>query len=124
MDYRDNANAGLNRIKWVFTPAMVYFYSGVDNPLTSLNEPFQIPTMPIVTWRGQPGLKDELQHALMGEITSGLLDVMRIPHLPFPNAAENIGPALDDTEASMATRSLPFAFIMPAWPMNGLIKRC
>ena len=82
------------------------------NPLTSLNEPFQITTMPIVTWRGQPGLKDELQHALMGEITSGLLDVMRIPHLPFPNAAENIGPALDDTEASMATRSLPFAFIM------------
>ncbi len=82
------------------------------NPLTSLNEPFQIPTMMIVTWRGQPGLKDEPQHALMGEITGGLLDVMRIPHLPFPNAAENIGPALDDAEASIQKRSLPFAFIM------------
>ena len=57
------------------------------NPLTSLNEPFQIPTMMIVTWRGQPGLKDEPQHALMGEITGGLLDVMRIPHRPFPNSA-------------------------------------
>ena len=82
------------------------------NPLTSLNEPFHIPTMMIVTWRGQPGLKDEPQHALMGEITGGLLDVIRIPHLPFPNAAESIGPALDDAKASMATRSLPFAFIM------------
>ena len=82
------------------------------NPLTSLNEPFQIPTMMIVTWRGQPGLKDEPQHALMGEITGGLLDVMRIPHRPFPNVAENVGPALDDAEASMAKRSLPFAFIM------------
>ena len=28
------------------------------NPLTSLNTPFRIPTLLIVTWRGQPGLKD------------------------------------------------------------------
>ena len=27
------------------------------NPLTSLNHPFRIPTLLIVTWRGQPGLK-------------------------------------------------------------------
>ena len=33
------------------------------NPLTSLNHPFRIPTLLIVTWRGQPGLKDEPQHA-------------------------------------------------------------
>ncbi|MBT6441914.1 MAG: phosphonopyruvate decarboxylase, partial [Alphaproteobacteria bacterium] len=46
------------------------------NPLTSLNWPFRIPTLLIVTWRGQPGLKDEPQHALMGTITAGLLDTM------------------------------------------------
>ena len=28
------------------------------NPLTSLNHPFRIPTLLIVTWRGEPGLKD------------------------------------------------------------------
>src|SRR5215510_9379581 len=40
------------------------------NPLTSLNAPFRIPTLLVVTWRGQPGLKDEPQHELMGQITS------------------------------------------------------
>ena len=29
------------------------------NPLTSLNHPFQLPTLIIVTWRGEPGLDDE-----------------------------------------------------------------
>ncbi len=43
------------------------------NPLTSLNTPFRIPTLLIVTWRGQPGLKDEPQHELMGRITQSLL---------------------------------------------------
>ena len=27
------------------------------NPVTSMNWPFRIPTMMIVTWRGQPGLR-------------------------------------------------------------------
>src|SRR6201999_4167127 len=39
------------------------------NPLTSLNTPFRIPTLFVTTWRGQPGLKDEPQHVLMGQIT-------------------------------------------------------
>ena len=39
------------------------------NPLTSLNFPFRIPTLLVVTWRGGPGVADEPQHELMGEIT-------------------------------------------------------
>src|ERR687898_333844 len=34
------------------------------NPLTSLNEPLRIPTLMITTWRGEPGIPDEPQHAL------------------------------------------------------------
>lgn len=48
------------------------------NPLTSLNWPFRIPTLMLVTLRGEPGLKDEPQHELMGQITTGFLDLMRI----------------------------------------------
>ncbi len=55
------------------------------NPLTSLNYPFKIPTLLIVTWRGQPGLKDEPQHELMGQITDTLLDDIRVPSEPFPD---------------------------------------
>ena len=39
------------------------------NPLTSLNWPFRIPTLMLVTLRGEPGLGDEPQHELMGQIT-------------------------------------------------------
>ena len=82
------------------------------NPLTSLNFPFRIPTMMIVTWRGEPGLKDEPQHELMGQITGSLLDVMRIPHLPFPQDSDDISGALDAAESAMAETGLPFAFVM------------
>jgi phosphonopyruvate decarboxylase len=82
------------------------------NPLTSLNFPFRIPTLLVVTWRGQPGLKDEPQHALMGEITGSLLETMRIPHAGFPGESANVAPALDRAVAVMAESARPFAFIM------------
>ena len=49
------------------------------NPLTSLNHPFQLPTLIIVTWRGEPGLDDEPQHEQMGRILHRLLDTLEIP---------------------------------------------
>jgi phosphonopyruvate decarboxylase len=46
------------------------------NPLTSLNYPFRVPTLLIVTWRGQPEVKDEPQHEQMGKIMHRLLDTL------------------------------------------------
>ena len=82
------------------------------NPLTSLNTPFRIPTLLMVTWRGQPGLADEPQHALMGEITQDLLAVMRLGHAPFPQTEDALGPALGHAQAEMERTSLPFALVM------------
>ena len=82
------------------------------NPLTSLNWPFRIPSLLIVTWRGQPGLKDEPQHELMGQVTAQMLDVMRVPHAPFPSAAVDVPEVLARAESSMAESGLPFALIM------------
>ena len=82
------------------------------NPLTSLNTPFRIPTLLIVTWRGQPGLKDEPQHELMGRITQTLLATMELEHRPFPTDAEGLQPALDAARESMARTGLPFALVM------------
>jgi phosphonopyruvate decarboxylase len=45
--------------------------SGLGNavsPLTSLTWTFRLPQLLIVTWRGQPGVADEPQHALMGPL--------------------------------------------------------
>src|SRR5262247_1380345 len=76
------------------------------NPLTSLSFPFRIPTLLVVTWRGQPGIHDEPQHELMGEITGGLLDTLRIPHRPFPSTAEDVEPALALADAEMQRSDL------------------
>ncbi len=82
------------------------------NPLTSLNFPFRIPTLLVVTWRGGPGLEDEPQHELMGAVTPDLLDLMRIPHRRFPTSAEAVGPVIEEAGAAMAESGLPFALIM------------
>jgi phosphonopyruvate decarboxylase len=82
------------------------------NPLTSLNTPFRIPTLLIVTWRGQPGLKDEPQHELMGRITQSLLDVIEVPHRRFPDQADALAGVMDEARATMARTSLPFALVM------------
>ena len=56
--------------------------SGLTNatsPLTSLIYTFKIPILGIVSLRGEPGgTPDEPQHELMGQITTGFLDLMRI----------------------------------------------
>jgi len=82
------------------------------NPLTSLNYTFRIPTLFITTHRGEPGLTDEPQHELMGQITGDLLTTMRIPWEVFPQEPDAIGPALDRADASMADSGRPFAFVM------------
>lgn len=82
------------------------------NPLTSLNWPFRIPTLMLVTWRGQPGLSDEPQHELMGAITADMLDVLRVPHAPFPGDAASLEELLAQAQAQMREERLPFALIM------------
>ena len=82
------------------------------NPLTSLNTPFRIPTLLIVTWRGQPGLRDEPQHELMGRITQTLLTTMELEHRAFPMEPADLQPALDAAREAMARTGLPFALVM------------
>jgi phosphonopyruvate decarboxylase len=55
--------------------------SGLTNavsPLVSLNYPFRIPVLGFVSLRGEPGIPDEPQHELMGQITMKLLELMQI----------------------------------------------
>ena len=82
------------------------------NPITSLNFPFRIPTLMVVTWRAGPGLTDEPQHELMGRITPGLLELMEVPHREFPKDEKDIAPAIGEALAEMDKTGLPFAFIM------------
>ena len=89
--------------------------SGLGNavsPLTSLTWTFRLPQLLIVTWRGQPGVADEPQHALMGPITPTMLNTMEIRWELFPTEPEDIGPALDRAVAHMETTGKPYALLM------------
>ena len=89
--------------------------SGLGNavsPLTSLTWTFRLPQLLIVTWRGQPGVADEPQHALMGPVTPAMLDTMEIPWELFPTEADAIGPALDRATAHMDSTGRPYALVM------------
>jgi phosphonopyruvate decarboxylase len=97
--------------------------SGLGNavsPLTSLTWPFRIPLLLIVTWRGDPQVKDEPQHKLIGEITPKLLETMEIPWELFPDKAEDVIPALHRAKAHMEAHSRPYAFIM----RKGTVAAC
>lgn len=89
--------------------------SGLGNavsPLTSLAHTFEIPILLICTHRGQPGISDEPQHALMGEITTDLFDTMRIPWEPFPTEQGAIDATLARADKYMQRENRPYALIM------------
>jgi phosphonopyruvate decarboxylase len=89
--------------------------SGLGNavsPLTSLTWTFRLPQLLIVTWRAQPGVADEPQHALMGPITPKMLETMEIPWELFPSETQSIGPALDRATAHMDGTGRPYALVM------------
>ena len=88
------------------------------NPLTSLCFPFRIPILLIVTLRGEPGLNDEPQHELMGQITGQLLETLHIQWEFFPDEPEKISMVLDRAESEMAKTGLPFALIMKKGNVN------
>src|SRR5690348_5968217 len=97
--------------------------SGLGNavsPLTSLTWTFRLPQLLIVTWRGQPGVADEPQHALMGPITPAMLTTMEIPWELFPAERSALGGALDRAWAHLNTAQRPYALVMP----KGSVSPC
>lgn len=88
-------------------------FGNAVNPLTSLTHVFRIPLLLIVTLRGEPGgPADEPQHVQMGEITTGLLELMSIPWEFFPESVDKIEPCLSRAFAHMEQERRPYAFVM------------
>ena len=90
--------------------------SGLGNavsPLTSLTWTFRLPQLLIVSWRGQPGVADEPQHALMGPITPAMLSTMEVAWELFPTERAALGGALDRAMAHFSATGRPYALVMP-----------
>uniref|UniRef100_UPI003BAD5AD1 phosphonopyruvate decarboxylase n=1 Tax=Stappia sp. TaxID=1870903 RepID=UPI003BAD5AD1 len=106
--------------------AVMFQNSGLGNavnPLTSLNYPFEIPTLVITTWRGEPGIKDEPQHEMMGRITQDLLDLVGARRFDFPTEREQVAPALAAAVAHMRGAGGLSAFVQPKGAIaSGLLE--
>lgn len=83
------------------------------NPLTSLTQVFRIPVLLITTLRGEPGgAPDEPQHALMGSITTDMLELMQIPWEWFPTQDGELEAVLQRALAHMEAGGTPYALVM------------
>ncbi|MEE2664047.1 MAG: phosphonopyruvate decarboxylase [Myxococcota bacterium] len=90
------------------------------NPLTSLAAPFRKPILIMTTWRGEPGEPpDEPQHAMMGDITPKLLELMGIGWERLPEDETDLAPALERADAHMSSSGLSYAFIVPKGGVGG-----
>jgi phosphonopyruvate decarboxylase len=96
------------------------------NPLTSLCHSHRIPVLLIVSRRGEPGgAPDEPQHALMGAITTDLLQLMQIPWERCPVRDDEVAGCLGRALAHMQQHRRPYALVagrndLSAWPAPAL----
>jgi len=95
---------------------MVYMQNSGEgnavNPLMSIADPdvYSIPMLLVIGWRGEPGVKDEPQHAKQGKVTLSLLEAMGIPFKVLD--PENWEAQLDGVLEEMRTGSRPVALVV------------
>jgi phosphonopyruvate decarboxylase len=82
------------------------------NPLTSLTAPAWIPALILCTWRGQPGLRDEPQHEVMGRVMTSLLDAIDVGWQLLDGDPGQLAGQLDRAFAAMRARSLPHCLVI------------
>lgn len=90
--------------------------SGLGNmvdPLTSLNNSFQIPVLLLITWRGQPGTNDAPHHKFMGANMFKLLDVLNIHYESVAPTKAELCEQLSRLVDHMDNKRLPVALIIP-----------
>ncbi|WP_372424330.1 phosphonopyruvate decarboxylase [Salinarimonas chemoclinalis] len=103
-------------------PAVILQNSGLGNtvnPITSLNDPFRIPLLLLVTWRGEPGKKDEPQHRLMGAITPDLLELMHVPQRRLEPVAATLDATVAEAVAEAERRGSPSALVIRKGVVDG-----
>lgn len=82
-------------------PALIYMQNSglgnIVNPMLSLmdEDVYNIPSLLLIGWRGELGLKDEPQHKKQGKLTLPILDTLDIPY-------EVISDNIKDAEASIS----------------------
>ena len=112
---REDVAVGLAAGAWFAgrRPAVLMQNSGLGtslNALASLALMYGLPALLLVTWRGHLG-KDAPEHILTGEISPGLLELLRIPHRVL--TADTLEADLAWTVETMDRAMQPVALLVP-----------
>ncbi len=87
------------------------------NPLTSLadRDMYGIPVLLVIGWRGEPGMPDEPQHKVMGQITPTLLHQLHVPFVVVKKHDDvEWRTALEDAMAACRKENRPVALLIEA----------
>jgi phosphonopyruvate decarboxylase len=84
------------------------------NPLLSLTDAkvYSIPMLLIIGWRGEPGVKDEPQHIKQGEVTTDLLDAMKIPYEILSQDLSHVEKQINICVNHLKNSSSPYALVI------------
>ena len=112
---REDVAVGIAAGAWLAgrRPLVLMQNSGLGtsmNALVSLSLMYRLPALLLVTWRGYAG-KDAPEHLVMGEISPGLLDMMRIPHRVL--SARSVADDVAWGRAESERLSQPVALLLP-----------
>jgi phosphonopyruvate decarboxylase len=90
----------------------------IVNPLTSLTQLYKTPALFIVTWRGEPGKSDALQHKIMGEILLDLLKALRVSYSILEDNDISVKEAISNADREITRNQNPYFLILK----KGLIE--
>ncbi|MCB5231338.1 MAG: phosphonopyruvate decarboxylase [Candidatus Cloacimonas sp.] len=84
------------------------------NPLLSLadNAVYGIPMVLLIGWRGEPGIKDEPQHAKQGMVQNDLLQAMKLPYTVISSETKDVEKLIKEIVDKAAANSSPVAIVV------------
>jgi phosphonopyruvate decarboxylase len=80
------------------------------NALASLNEIYAIPTLIVVSWRGEGG-KDAPEHIRMGKVITKILDELEVPYQVAD--AHRLEAQVAELDRAMSETRRPAALVVP-----------
>lgn len=87
-------------------------YGNAINPLSSLHLLYKLPSLLLISWRGEPDKKDAPQHIVMGKTILTLLETFDIPYVILEDNIQVLQQTLKKAREHFQQNSTPFALII------------
>lgn len=87
-------------------------YGNAVNPLSSLQLMYKLPCLLLISWRGEPGTIDALQHRIMGNTIKELLSIFEIPFSVLNPGSVDLEDVVLKAKDSIEKLSVPYAMIV------------